>query len=72
MTYDKQYSWQKQDEIKGWNVQDVPSDMHKVKIVENESGRNEEKWFNFTVDQSESGRWKKHVDQWVERIKQIE
>jgi len=71
MTYTKQYNWTKKDEIKGWKAEDVPSDMHKIKIEENETGRKESKWFNFSVDQSESGRWKKHIDQWVARIKKI-
>lgn len=71
MTYTKQYDWQKIDEKKGWETEGMPDDMHKVKISENEVELQKERWFNFTRNQETSGRWKKHVDQWIERMKQV-
>jgi len=71
MTYEKQHDWEKVDEKKGWKTENMPSDMYKVKISENEVNQGKHRWFNFTIEQKDSDRWKKHVDQWVERLKKV-
>lgn len=71
MTYEKQYNWNKLKEQKGWETENLPDDMYKVKINENETNREKARWFNFTADQKKDGRWKKHIDQWIKRVKQV-
>lgn len=66
--YTQEYDWQAVDEVKGWENQNMRENLHKVKVKEFETGDENTQWFNFTPDQTDSNRWKKHVDQWIERV----
>lgn len=68
MTYTKKYDWQPIEEMKGWEDPNMSDNIHKVKVREKETGNQNTQWFNFSPKQTDTGRWKKHVDQWIERL----
>lgn len=68
MNYTKRFDWEAVDEVKGWEHQNQRDDLHKVTVVEYETGNNNRQTFNFTPAQTSSDRWIKHVDQWIERL----
>lgn len=45
--------------------EDVKEDLHRM-LVQVESGK--KKWFNFQHEQVHSGRYKKHIRQWLEKM----
>jgi len=63
MNYEKKYDWKPVEEDRSHDV------VHKVKVEEHETGKEKQKWFNFEYKQTEGSRWKKHVDQWIEKLR---
>lgn len=68
--YTQIYEWEAVDEVKGWNNPNMRDDLHKVTVVEYETGNKNKQTFNFTPKQTSSTNWKKHIDQWIERLTQ--
>jgi len=61
MEHEPQYNW---EVVK----QEVLEQVHKVKVKELETGNENLTWINFSHWQTDDDRWKKHVDQWVEKM----
>lgn len=70
--YTQKHDWDAVDEVKGWENPNMRDSLHKVTVVEHETGNEHEQTFNFTPDQTSTSRWKKHVDQWIDRMQNTE
>lgn len=68
MNYKKEFDWEPIKEEKGWKNKNMRDYLHKVVVEEHETGEKNRQKFNFTREQTSDDRWKKHVDQWVERL----
>jgi len=70
--YIQNLNWDVVSEQKGWEDPNMRDNLHKVTVVENETGNENQQTFNFTPDQTSTNRWKEHVDQWIERLQNTE
>lgn len=61
MKYEPNHNWEKVE-------QKVLDDIHKIKVKELETGKKKTKWINFSHWQTDDDRWKRHVDDWVDRL----
>lgn len=67
--YTQEYDWTPVDEMKGWEEPNQPDHIHKVTVVEHETGDENRIIFNFSPSQtSDPGRWKKAVDRRVQQM----
>ena len=64
--YTSKYNWKVVKEVKGWENKNMRDNLHKVKIQEQETGKKNTQMF--TPKQTDSSQWKKHIDQWIERL----